>query len=316
MSKFLKIFSLTTIAFVLFLFLFYSLILFKKSNYQLHWNHLFIPEHAISTSTSLNYKLTHFLSENRNNVELLVIGSSMAVNNIDAGLLEQKTSLSSYNLSSWGQRMNENYFLLQELMSELPQLKRVIIPFNVNDFGLGDKFLKKDLKAYFSGCLKGAEAFDYNPNNYIKEVGNVKYLEVGNHYRTLQFDRWGSALLHREGFVISEKRWSELPDYSNQDLMSFKSYLDSISVLTKHHDVKLSVALLPIRVDLRSEEVLGPVLEMCQGLNHFIDLSDYPFSSQDYADCTHLFVDAGMEFSDSLAKRIMEKQKDSCELRE
>jgi hypothetical protein len=306
MSKFLKIFGVTTMSFVLLLALFYSSILFKKSNCEVRWSHLFIPTHAISTSTSLNYKLTHFLSEDRANVELLVLGSSMAINNVDAGLLEQKTSLQSYNLSSWGQRMNENYFLLQELMPKMPQLKQVLIPFNVNDFGLGDKFSKKELKAYASGDLKGAAAFDYNPNDYIKEVENAKYLEVRNHYRTLQFDRWGSALLHREEFVISEKRWNELPDYSAQDLESFKCYLDSVSVLAQSYNVKLFVALLPIRVDLRSSEALDPVLEICQGV-HFIDLSNYPFSNQDYADCTHLFVDAGIELSDLLAKRILEK---------
>jgi len=80
---------------------------------------------------SLNLHLEQLRASDKK-PEVLILGSSMAFNNIDAAKIDSETGWDTYNLSSWGQKIQESSFLLS--LPNTQRLKLVLLPINIMDF--------------------------------------------------------------------------------------------------------------------------------------------------------------------------------------
>ena len=78
-----------------------------------------------TNSISFDAKLSFLKkSEKLNDVEILIIGSSMGLNNINSIVLSQNLGNKILNLSSWGLKTNEIYEFLKIL--DLSKIKKII----------------------------------------------------------------------------------------------------------------------------------------------------------------------------------------------
>lgn len=153
------------------------------------------------------------LADNR--YDTLVVGSSMALNNVDAGVLESSDAVHRVlNLSSWGMATSECLQLLQ--MLDLSGVKYVVHAAQYFDYvGELDKVLdERELTRYFNGgwALK----------TYFQNISRLPqnlwdYVDLGNEYgdrRTqayLGFDDSGGVNFERDGFLINKRKWEEIP---------------------------------------------------------------------------------------------------------
>lgn len=147
--------------------------------------------------------------------DTLIVGSSMALNNIDADVLETSSAVHKVlNLSSWGMATSECLQLLQ--MLDLSGVKQVVHSAQYFDYvGEVDKVLDQDeLVRYLNGGWPLKTYFQ----NISRLPQNVwDYLDLGNEYgdsRTqafLGFDDSGGVNFERDGFLINQRKWEEIP---------------------------------------------------------------------------------------------------------
>ena len=147
--------------------------------------------------------------------DTLIVGSSMALNNVDADVLEASDAVNRVlNLSSWGMATSECLQLLQ--MLDLREVKYVVHAAQYFDYvGELDKVLdERELARYFKGY--------WTYKTYFQNISRLPqnlwdYFDFGNEYgdsRTqayLGFDNSGGVNFERDGFLINKRKWEEIP---------------------------------------------------------------------------------------------------------
>lgn len=236
MRKFLfKIIQFPLFIFSLFILWFY----FKKPS---------IPLVFLSNDVSYNAK-AFWIQNNLNKLKqskIVVIGSSMSLNNISTKIVQDYTMKSTINLSSWGRKIGDFY----DLLNELDTNKLILININFQDLELGG------IKTFFN-------LFDPNQNQieffsiltksglYLKQISDYEnYCRVGSKsYQNLNFDATGAAIFDNIGFKINERRWnSNLNSANNQEISLF---IDNLKRISEKH--KIIVTFSPERKIFKSE---------------------------------------------------------------
>lgn len=207
-----------------------------------------IPAPELSTSYSLNEKL-RFLRKAPENVEILSLGSSMNLNNLNSESIVHTLQTEAYlNTASWGMSMDENYKMLQ-IFDEIYKPEILIISSNIMDFGSRGKNIKYN---QITDYLKSENTFKFHLINLRIQyyLDNFKYAKKVrndiNEHGYLGFDKYGAVDNKGENFKIKAKLWNH--DILNQviDSVQYK-YLDSIAVFCKNRGTKLWFFNAPIR---------------------------------------------------------------------
>lgn len=183
--------------------------------------------------------------------DTFIVGSSMALNNIDSAVLESShVSQHVLNLSSWGLAASEVLQFLQ--MVDLSDVRRVIYSSQYFDYqGEVDKVLDERelarymkgqwvLKTYFQNIARLPESF-------------MRYFEEDHQgtQRYLKFDEHGDVNFVREGFKINKHKWEEIPPFPKTPLDdSYFKHLLALNDYLKDRGIELVVITNPFRQEL------------------------------------------------------------------
>jgi len=145
----------------------------------------------------------------------LVLGSSIALNNVDTLSLAQGSGERIINLGVWGLEIQASYALLESVL-RLCKPKIVFLPIYYGDFSATpdrtgaemisiDAYLLDRSGHEFIHYIRHGDLFGlwrhYRVLKRYRAVGGTSYLN-------LAYDRGGSALLNCEGFARDPQRWN------------------------------------------------------------------------------------------------------------
>lgn len=160
----------------------------------------------ISNSVSFNAK-ADFINNNRQRFidsKIIIIGSSMSLNNIDTKQIQDSFKLKSINISSWGTKFMD--FQEYKIWS-----KRIIM--NINFTDLGSSFIthKNGFPITSISAIEMINiATDFSTyRNQFSEINTYTKLGSDKCYTNLDFDSLGTAYLESERFEILKSRWDE-----------------------------------------------------------------------------------------------------------
>jgi hypothetical protein len=155
-----------------------------------------------------------------NEIDTIVVGSSLALNNVAGVVLEKKSKKCKHvlNLSAWSIDAPQVEQLL-ELVEDFPKLERIIYSGQFTSFNFGNRFKRFDtefIKKYILNTLNPV-AYASFVMNACKDISfcknrekewEEKYMDNTN-FGYLNFDHTGSAPLHIYGKDIIKSRWTK-----------------------------------------------------------------------------------------------------------
>ena len=207
--------------------------------------------------------------QNKKQIDTIILGSSIGLNNIDGITLEQESTVISnvLNMSAFSM-VTSHVYQLEPLFSLFPNLKRVIYSAQSLDFNYGTFSGKMDiqkLKEYIeqdskSSSLKYTWLAYKNFINIIKRrfTWEEKYMRH-NSFGNLDFDHTGSSPLHIYGEDIIEKRWNNhffMPT-SHRSYQYLEKLIDKI----KLKNIKFYFIAQPCRKELvRTDKNIKDIL--------------------------------------------------------
>lgn len=174
-----------------------------------------LPPPKFSSNLSLNEKIRWARPHLQGGAcEGLVLGSSMALNNVDAKGLATMAQNNVVNLGVWGLEIQGSSALIESILS-ICKPKFILLPIYYGDF---------------AGSADGAGAEMQSIDAYLRDKSRHDLLHYARHgdlfglwrnyrslkrnralggtsYQNLAYDRGGSALLNCEGFARDPQRW-------------------------------------------------------------------------------------------------------------
>lgn len=206
-----------------------------------------------------------------NNYDMYIVGSSMALNNIDSAILESSNVAEQVlNLSSWGMGASECLQLLK--LMDLSSVKRVVYASQFFDYvGDLDKVLDPDgLKKF----LNGAKPY----KSYFRNIASLpssiwSTLDLRNQYHrkdapNLVFDENGDVNYDGRYFLRDKARWAVVPEVPETPLGDvFFKHLIALQAYLAERDIQLTVTTNPYRKNILSK---NKALE-----NFFYEHTDY-----------------------------------------
>lgn len=261
-----------------------------------------MPTNNFSNSISFNSQIQHLHSLHRTKeTEFLVLGSSMALNNIAAELIEDSIQQKTYNFSSWGLKSQKLLEIVQTI--EFEKCRTVLIPFSnqdlydsahfdIKDLELVNNYLNSKNTAWYKAA---AFLYNFNFSDFRKNWSlRSKDLYRLNTYSSLSFDSCGSVLINTTGFVFSKKRNERYFDTTG--FTAFMQNITAIKSLLNKKNISFKLAYMPWRDDLITPEresannAIASILHRTFK-DEFIDLHNLKLEKALFCDGTHLFKD-------------------------
>ena len=282
-----------------------------------------LPAPRISDSVSFNEKalwLRHAFQQGRT-ADIIIAGSSMGVNNLDAGEIATLTGTRAVmNTSSWGLTVPQSFDILRIVAPRLrPRL--VIMPVYFGDF---QKAQVRDFDwPRFQDCLFAPglaplylENLDviYFQKAYAYRQSPASYAHT--FYESLQFDPYGGVLLSAQHFDVDPRRWEGVKDqHLNESLWDpdALSQLQQMGAYLRERKCALLVVACPMRqaMEARLTDKLEPELwAKLPGLlgaqGNFVHISGPDFDDSFFADYAHLNERGARKLTDLIAPNIQQ----------
>lgn len=264
-----------------------------------------------------------------NSIDTLIIGSSLALNNIDGVVLENVSNKSNkvLNLSAYGVSALQAEQLM-ELMSAFPKLKRIIYSTQYSDFPHGNKVFKnyntelliryitKKLYPleYQRIILDACKDLSFCINR--QRIWEKEHMH-NNNFGYLNFDHTGSAMLEIYGEDIIQHRW-KLPQPGIMHGNSFKA-LSRMSKKAKKNGIKFYLVQQPYREGLakrpKVKGALSYFAKKCKEALHeddgyFLSLHEQlNLSDKYFSDRSHLNAKGSVLTAKALGRFIDETEK-------
>lgn len=269
----------------------------------------------VSNSISCNLKAGFIEQhpEKLNQAGIVVLGSSMSLNNIDAKLLQDSFQLNTINLSSWGLKI-VNF----EQSPVLDQHKIFLCNLGSPDFSTYhlqayDKF------SFNNSKLRQVYDLSVNFSTYKDQLQKAKDVLLMRHnrdFKSCNFDDYGSVLLSDSGFNFDSSRWNG-DDYLSfgVDSAKLKDYVHHLKDLVASHQgiehfiLTYSPGRRVFYNQNRSEMIayLGRMIrENCPTV-HFINLYDRNYPDVEYADASHFNGKGASRFTREVIDSIISR---------
>ena len=276
-----------------------------------YFNKMPRPCPLVSNSASYNLKAAFVQQhpEKLRDAGIVVVGSSMAMNNVDAIMLRDSFHRPVINLGSW--MLTIAGYKGSPLWNEN---KTFLISLGVPDLGDGDSHVdvKDNFSFQTSSRLQEAYNFETDFRSFLdvaQQEADIMKLKGNSDYLSCDFDECGSVIFSDSGFHISDNRW-------NADV--FASFgVDSAKVLRfvknlqylmeSHHGYKeIMLSFSPNRRIFynrtRSETIayLGQLIhEKCPNAL-FFNMYDHNYPDSLYADNCHFNARGARRFGREL----------------
>jgi hypothetical protein len=268
----------------------------------------------VSNSASLNLK-AGFIKKNLDKLKaskIIVLGSSMALNNVNAVMIQDRLHLPTINLAAWG--LKPDNFKDAEIWNEN---KTVIYNIEFPDFGPSDIILKNGFSFDLS---KPAEMFNIfrDFKTYLSQQNEAKVIintTTDRDYGYCQFDECGSVLLNDANFRVRPARWN-MDEFKKEqvDTAKLNHFVAVLKGIIDSHkkDNKIIITFSPGRRIFYTQEKSNMVLklasllkEKCPDIN-FINKYDANYPDNLYVDNCHFNRSGATKFTgeviDSLKK--------------
>lgn len=277
-----------------------------------------IPAPRLSDSYSLNEKIA-FLRKNKKSAEIVSIGSSISLNNLNSETVVKYFGTESYlNTSSWGMNMQDNYSLLK-MINEIYHPKILIIASSISEFETPSKQVDYTLVENYVKSSDFIASFYhlicFNLRYYIDNFKFTKLVRsAANQYKYLVFDKYGGVGIDSTDFKIDAKRWNKIFNYERINIINY-NYLDSISLFCKSNNIKLLFFQNPYREGVytnlenkRAAELyhyIDMVGYIVRKYNHtFINTNKILWSDSLFIDSDHLNVNGAKIFTTYCLKQV------------
>lgn len=272
---------------------------------------------SISYDVKLNFMKDYELMNQSNTV---VVGSSMALNNINGIKLEDSSKKINKvaNISSWGLQTSEVLQLIK--LINLDKVDYIIYSTQYIDFQYDrlknidesevEKYLNNQFTIYpYTTTIKSLISNLSNNINYDSIYMNP------NKYRYLDFDRTGSINFTFDSKYIIKSRWES--NYKDTYNLSEKCFEDlvKLSKISEVYNIKLIVITTPMResILLNNSTLLSvfnkytKTLESLSSKHKFIYINAHKelnLSDNYFVDKTHLNKDGATLVSSNIIKHI------------
>lgn len=249
----------------------------------------------ITNSYSLNEKLYRLPY---GAIDIIAIGSSMTLNNLySKSIINEFTSSSYYNLSSWGIRIKDVNKLMP-IYVEMYHPKLVIIVSNVVDFTQGGTKLDLSLiKRYLiSKNRKNYFLTNFDLKYLIKRsLDNTYNLTHSDVYSSLKYDEYGGVVFQENDFKISQRRWENKPDFTKISEINYVALAELCSFL-KEKKIKLIFIQSPFRdglldgkyIDALQDHIIKVKKIVLKSGHVYVDTTVYNWPSKYFVDSVHL----------------------------
>lgn len=204
----------------------------------------------LSNSISFDAKLSFLKKSNKlRDAEILIVGSSMGLNNISSPILAKELNNEHIlNLSAWGLKAQDIAKILE--MIDLKHVQKVIYLNQYFDFygsSLGS-YKSKDIKSFIYGrfsitpYLNTLYSLTSNFKDYI--YWRKRFLDT-NKYSNLNFNQYGDVGLQIDQKNIDSNRWNEVTDI--RELKEHFEAFEDMIVLLRNKKIKLYIVTTPLR---------------------------------------------------------------------
>jgi hypothetical protein len=264
-----------------------------------------MPAPRFSTSESFNEKARWIRNFSANKCDVLIIGSSMSLNNIDASYIKVLThGKSVLNAGSWGLTISESALLLKYL-APLCKPTVIVLATYYGDFnGTGGKKINWEL---FQNYINGESTII----TYLKSMDPMYYLSTYIHrrsfvkkgksiYQSLIFDYTGSVMFDFNHFEIDPGRWDAQNTYLPLDQDRVKenlSGLSNIENIVREHHSRLLVIATPLRQKAEEKLSTPEIARLWETVSNSVNNDDgvfikvrafYDFNDEQFTDFAHL----------------------------
>jgi len=167
---------------------------------------------AFAANHSFNAK-AQFLRRSFNSCDLIVLGSSMALNNIDGEFLENSTGHKVINFSFWGASPSDSLLLYKKIRGDCTP-KILLLPLQYQDFSAS--WSTENSTDEFYAYIKNRDQLKII-RTYVKKlmptIANHMSRHLGVHmehldYKSLAYDQTGSVMFDCEEFRRNSDRWN------------------------------------------------------------------------------------------------------------
>ena len=266
-----------------------------------------MPENypLVSNSVSYNLKVSFIRQhpEKLRDADIVVIGSSMSMNNVDAVMLQDSLRRPVVNLSSW--QLDMPNFKGSPLWDEP---KVFLTNLGVSDFG--DIHTQvKDNFSFKRSRLAEFYNFETDFRTFVEMLPLAKSImntRDNQDFLSCNFDKCGSVLLNDSPFVKSARRW-DLDAYAvfKMDSAAVVKYIRQLKELTRSHhgNIRLFITFSPGRRKFynkpRSETVayLGELIHANCPEVLFFNLYDRNYPDSVYAEGCHFNIRGARRFT-------------------
>jgi hypothetical protein len=238
------------------------------------------------------------LRSHGNHCDVLVLGSSLALYNIDTLYIKQNFSDKSIiNAASFGMSISETNRLL-EVLGPICKPKIIILGIAYSDFGEKSKFINfKNLENYLKGKdpLFFSYIKEFDPQYYMSSYRDSKEnLNNINYAFNLLFNESGGVLIRNTNKVIMGKFMSK-ESLNPKNIEIELNALNQIINYSKINNSKLLIVSTPIRKDIEplisttAAPIFASVLSLLKKTDTpFYTYENLTWASSDYVDYAHL----------------------------
>jgi hypothetical protein len=196
----------------------------------------------ITNSSLFDRKMFEVQKQHLKKVELLSIGSSIGLYEVNSGVIVQNLKMSYYNFSSWGLTMADMNVMLKSFVKDY-RPGTVLICSSLGDFmsAPNDSYLNY---LNTSSCIR-----DYFPEYfYLKNYSSIHQI-IYRKYNAypLVFDAWGGASLTIDPQHINRDKWDEHFLFPTEYTQNQYTALDSLSAFLREQKIRFIFAQAPIK---------------------------------------------------------------------
>jgi len=219
----------------------------------------------VTNSTLFDIKMLSFQKRHIKNVELLAMGSSVGLYELDSKLIAQNFNMPFYNFSSWGLQITDTRLLLSSFVKKYHP-KYVLLCSSIGEFvGPQNDTYLNFINANDFIKDKLPELFYFTNYSSIHQLVYRKF----NTY-PLALDNWGGASLSVKQKNINREKWNEHDIFPTKYTPANYIALDSLASLLKREHVKFVFIQVPIKKSYsntdQSKQIIQVHFDKCKSI--------------------------------------------------
>ena len=273
-----------------------------------------------------SYK-NEYLKKHSDEVEVLVLGSSHSLYDINPDFIEQN----AFNAAHAGQSFNYDLFILKKYINQMPQFKTVILPVSYFSFFLEDpERIKKNYNIYYdcplySSLKYHSEFLSINEKTWKRLLGNTILYWKNQKPNNVSLSDSGFGLRYKNkppsDLKLTAKQAIDRHTVPENDLKNEKHFNKKLGEIIKECETKeVNVILFTPPAWKEYEDQLNKkqldlmkhsiheIAEKYKNVNYFSFMNDNRFKKEDYRDADHLNIEGAKKFTKLLNEIVNDKK--------